>query len=56
MSAITSRYARAFADVVFEQNPGKIAEELISLHSLIASSSALRLALPARSRRSATRP
>lgn len=42
MSAITSRYARAFADVVFEHNPTKIAEELVSLQSLIASSSALR--------------
>jgi len=42
MSAITSRYARAFADVVFEQEPAKIAEELVSLQALIASSSALR--------------
>jgi len=42
MSAITSRYARASADVVFEQNPTKIVEDLIALQALIASSSALR--------------
>src|SRR5438105_11204209 len=42
MSAITSRYARALADAVFEHNPSKIAEELVSVQLLVASSHALR--------------
>src|SRR5713226_6608715 len=44
MSAITNRYARAFAEVIFEQklDAARIAEELASVSALVASISGLR--------------
>jgi F-type H+-transporting ATPase subunit delta len=44
MAAVTSRYARAFADVVFERrlDPRKTEEELRSIADLLASSPELR--------------